>query len=88
MYFCLNTDGTTKLTDKVVDLIGGYTLTQHEGGWDNNGVVTKEVSYSLTFITPYKIRTYKIIDLAEFIKVEHNQEEVWVTEEEITNTIY
>jgi hypothetical protein len=87
MYFATEGKSTDKAKLKASQLLGGYTLTNHEGGWLNNGDVVEEVSYSLTFILMDE-KTEQIKELATYIKDHYNQSEVWVTRQEVTNLIY
>jgi hypothetical protein len=87
IYFATNGASTDKATDKAVSLLGGYTLGEHKGGWESQGIIVEENSYTLTIITP-ESRSAETTELAMYIKSEYKQSEVWVTEEEIKNTIF
>ena len=87
IYFTTDGSSTKKATDKAVSLLGGYTLGEHRGGWESQGIVTEEDSFTLTLITPNS-KEVETKELAMYIKEAYNQAEVWVTEEKINNTIY
>mgnify|MGYP003634180683 FL=1 len=87
MYFATEGKSTEEITDKAVYLLGGYTLTKHQGGWEGANHIVEEESFSLEFINLHPINK-EIKELASYIKDKFNQSEVWVTEQDITNTIY
>jgi hypothetical protein len=87
MYFATEGKSTSEITDKAVFLLGGYTLTKHQGGWEGANHIVEEESFSLEFINLPPINK-EIRELANYIKDKFNQSEVWVTEQEIINTMY
>ena len=87
MYFATEGKSTEEITDKAVYLLGGYTLTKHQGGWEGDHCIVEEESFSLEFILTQS-KTAEIKELANYIKDKFNQSEVWVTEQAIINTIY
>ena len=87
MYFATEGKSTKDITDKAVHLLGGYTLTKHQGGWEGANHIVEEESFSLEFILTQP-KAEEIRELANYIKDKFNQSEVWVTKQDITNTIY
>mgnify|MGYP003677159488 FL=1 len=87
MYFATEGKSTEEITDKAVYLLGGYTLTKHQGGWEGDHCIVEEESFSLEFILTQP-KAEEIRELANYIKDKFNQSEIWVTEQDITNTIY
>jgi|13_taG_2_1085334.scaffolds.fasta_scaffold135480_2 putative IMPACT (imprinted ancient) family translation regulator len=88
-YFALDGKNPSNVCTVFTQMFGGYTLSTKKGGWVNaNGDIAEEVSYTLESITSEPLEPTQISTFATHVKQVYNQSEVWVTQENIQNTIY